>query len=131
MAQQTGHDHPLHPTISAHRVEGTAVYNLGGEWIGKIDDILIDKVSGHVVSAVMAYGGGPLSEGVTGRYPIPWECLSYDPGHKGYRVDEERLRNVVPAARRDESGGDLPWRQGGGAHWAAPPFSYSASKPRP
>jgi PRC-barrel domain len=34
--------------ISASKVNGTAVYNPGGESVGKIYDVMIDKVSGKV-----------------------------------------------------------------------------------
>lgn len=121
-------EHPVHPTILAHRVEGAAVYNLDGDWIGKVEDILIEKISGQVTSVIMNYGAGPMGSG-GGRYPIPWSCLSYDLGHKGYRVDEERLRTAAPLDVHDEHAGDLPWREGVYAHWAAPPYWYGA-KPR-
>jgi sporulation protein YlmC with PRC-barrel domain len=119
---------PAHPTISAHRVEGSAVYNLDGDWIGKIEDLLIEKVSGQVTSAIMSYGGGPLGASV-GRFPIPWSCLSYDPGRRGYKVDEERLKVAAPLGADDHSS-DLPWREGVYSHWAAPPYWFGA-KPRP
>jgi hypothetical protein len=43
--------------ISADKVEGTAVYNPAGEKIGKIENVMIDKLTGKVAYAVMSFGG--------------------------------------------------------------------------
>ena len=111
---------PPHPTISAHRVEGTPVYNTRGERIGRIDDLMIEKVSGSVTSAILSFGqvfglGGD-------RYPLPWSMLTYDVGRKGYVVDEERLKSAptLPGQGRAES--DLPWREDVYRYWAAPTY---------
>ncbi|HEY9105363.1 MAG TPA: PRC-barrel domain-containing protein [Roseateles sp.] len=75
----------LHPTISSSRVEGTAVYNLAGEKLGAIDDLVIDRRNGHVRYAALAFGGfmGLGSE----RYPLPWSLLHYDVEKDGYVVN--------------------------------------------
>ena len=43
--------------IAAEKVNGTNVYNLAGDKLGSIDDIMIDKVSGRAIYAVMSFGG--------------------------------------------------------------------------
>jgi len=43
--------------IAAEKVEGTSVYNLQGEKLGTVDDIMIDKVSGKAIYALMSFGG--------------------------------------------------------------------------
>ena len=43
--------------ISSEKVEGTSVYNEAGDKLGSIDDLMIDKVSGHVQYAVLEFGG--------------------------------------------------------------------------
>lgn len=68
--------------ISSDKVEGTAVYNAGGEKLGSIDDLMIDKRSGHVRYAVLEFGGF-LGVG-TDRYPIPWSVLRYSTDKGGY-----------------------------------------------
>lgn len=70
--------------ISSERVEGTKVFNLSGEKLGSIDDLMIDKRSGHVRYAVLEFGGF-LGMG-TDRYPLPWDVLKYDTGLDGYVV---------------------------------------------
>lgn len=77
--------------ISSDRVEGTDVYNLAGDKLGSIDDLMIDKRSGRVRYAVMEFGGF-LGMG-TDRFPLPWDMLKYDTSKDGYVVplDKDRL----------------------------------------
>ncbi|MGE0095277.1 MAG: PRC-barrel domain-containing protein, partial [Alphaproteobacteria bacterium] len=87
--------------ISADKVEGTSVYNTGDEKIGTIDDVMIDKRSGHVAYAVMSFGG---FLGMGEKYhPLPWQMLHYDTAIDGYRVDldKETLKGA-PAYDRSE-----------------------------
>ncbi|MGO4396360.1 PRC-barrel domain-containing protein [Variovorax sp. M-6] len=76
--------------ISSERVEGTAVYNAGGDKLGSIDDLMIDKVSGQVRYAVLEFGGF-LGMG-TDRYPIPWNMLKYDTVQDGYVVPLDKAQ---------------------------------------
>ena len=62
--------------ISSDKVEGSAVYNVNGDKLGSIDDLMIDKLSGQVRYAVLEFGGF-LGMG-TDRYPLPWSMLKYD-----------------------------------------------------
>lgn len=73
-----------HDVISSERVEGTKVYNLSGDKLGSIDDLMIDKRSGQVRFAVLEFGGF-LGMG-TDRYPLPWNMLKYDTVKDGYVV---------------------------------------------
>jgi len=113
---------PEHPMISAHRVEGSAVFNPAGEQIGRIEDIMIEKLTGQIASATLCWGGPFKAAG--GRFPIPWDCLSYDVARHGYVVDEARVK-TSPHVDLDLFGGDLPWRDPD-RHWAAPPYWYGA-----
>jgi sporulation protein YlmC with PRC-barrel domain len=80
--------------ISSDKVEGANVYNLAGEKLGSIDDLMIDQQSGQVKYAVLEFGGF-LGMG-TDRYPIPWSMLKYDSKHTGYVVplDKAKLENA-------------------------------------
>ena len=74
--------------ISSDKVEGTAVYNRGGEKLGSIHSVMIDKRSGKVAYAVMSFGG---FLGIGDRYhPLPWNVLTYDSRQGGYVVDLDR-----------------------------------------
>ena len=71
--------------ISADKVQGTAVRNPAGDSLGTIESIMIDKPSGKVAYAVMAFDG-VLGMGKD-RRALPWEVLKYDTGQGAYTVD--------------------------------------------
>ena len=83
----TSRDTP-HRLIASNRVEGTAVYNRAGEKLGRIENFMVDKISGRSEYAVMSFGGF-LGIGDDHR-PIPWSKLTYDTDHGGYVVDLDR-----------------------------------------
>src|SRR5450432_1344767 len=63
--------------IAAEKVNGTSVYNPAGEKLGSVDDIMLDKVSGRAIYAVMSFGG---FLGVDKKHhPLPCSTLKYDP----------------------------------------------------
>src|SRR6188472_1131585 len=86
--------HPDRRLISSEDVQGTNVYGIGDKAIGEIDHLLIDKVSGRVVYAVMSFGG--FLGRARSHYPIPWAALKYDTNLGGYRtgITEGRLRDA-------------------------------------
>lgn len=90
--------------ISSDKVEGTSVYNRGGESVGSVYTLMIDKYSGQVDYAVMSFGG---FLGLGERYhPLPWKALTYDTKLGGYVVDVSREQlERAPSYGRDES----PW----------------------
>ena len=91
-----------YPTISSSKVEGTKVYNLKGDKLGSIDDLVIDKRSGQVRYAALEFGGF-LGVG-TDRYPLPWTMLKYDTTKDGYvvNIDKTQLDNA-PRYTEDEA----------------------------
>lgn len=88
--------------IASDKVEGTAVYNRQGERLGSIYNVMIDKVSGQVTYAVMAFGGF-LGMGDS-YHPLPWKALTYDTTQGGYVVDldKDRLEGAPSYASGDE-----------------------------
>ena len=59
--------------IAADNIKGTDVYNLAGDKLGMVDDIMVDKVSGRAIYAVMSFGG---FLGMGEKYhPLPWATL--------------------------------------------------------
>jgi sporulation protein YlmC with PRC-barrel domain len=79
--------------ISSEKVEGTAVYDVAGEKLGSIDDLMIDKISGQVRYAVLEFGGF-LGMG-TDRFPIPWKVLKYSTDKGGYLAPLNSKRPTV------------------------------------
>lgn len=74
-----------HALIASDRVDGTDVRRVTGEKIGRIERLMIDKVSGNVGYAVLSFGG-LLGFGEK-HLPMPWSTLKYDPSLNAYTVD--------------------------------------------
>ena len=93
---------PGHLLVSSRRVEGTPVYGPAGRKLGTVHSVMIEKRTGKVAYALLAFGGFlGLGEHV---HPIPWELLSYDTGRDGYLtdLDRETLKNA-PVLTLDEA----------------------------
>ena len=78
--------------IESDRVEGTAVYDAGGQHVGEVKRLIIEKVSGQVAFVIIAFEGffGIGEE----NHALAWNKLHYDVDLDGYRTDvtEEELR---------------------------------------
>ena len=81
--------------IASDKVEGTDVYNMQGESLGKIENFMVNKRSGKVEYAVLQFGGF-LGIG-SDYYPLPWNKLTYDNDKDGYVVDIDK---VDPSKKR-------------------------------
>ena len=99
MAEATSH--PSKPLIESDRVEGTTVYGADGERIGTVKRLMIEKVSGRVAYAVIAFG---FSDFGANDHTIPWGKLAYDTSLGGYRTDvtEGELRQAPGFAPGEE-----------------------------
>ena len=91
--------------IEASRVNGTAVYNSAGESIGKIYDVMLDKLSGKVAYAIMSFGGF-LGMG-DDYHPLPWSELKYDTNKGGYVVNVSNQK--LQGAPRYSAGSEPAW----------------------
>jgi hypothetical protein len=91
--------------IAAEKVNGTNVYNASGDKLGSVEDIMLDKISGKAIYAVMSFGGF-LGIGEK-QHPLPWSALNYDDRKGGYVVnlDKKTLENA-PTLDPDE---DFTW----------------------
>jgi sporulation protein YlmC with PRC-barrel domain len=89
--------------IAAEKVTGTDVYNMDGDKLGTVEDIMIDKISGKAIYAVMSFGGF-LGIGEK-QHPLPWSSLTYDEVKGGYLVnlDKRKLENA-PTLDPDDDG---------------------------
>jgi sporulation protein YlmC with PRC-barrel domain len=78
----------------ASTIKGMGVWNLEGEHVGKIDELVIDIEKGQVVYAALSVGG---FLGVGDKlFAIPWREFTLEVGEKekGFRVDvtKEKLK---------------------------------------
>ena len=88
MASLNDQSNPSGSLIAGDQVSGTTVYNRGGEKLGTVDDVMIDKKTGRIAYAVMSFGG---FLGIGDKYhPLPWSALQYDQQMGGYVVDLDR-----------------------------------------
>jgi hypothetical protein len=111
------------PLIESDRVEGTTVYDLSGRDIGTIKRIMLEKVSGKAVYAVMSFGGF-LGMGAE-EHTIPWSKLTYDTTLGGYRVDisEQQLRGAPTFYReRDYAWTDRNRERELNDYWGVAPY---------
>jgi hypothetical protein len=95
------------PLVESDRVEGTAVYDPSGENIGTIKRLMIDKMSGRVVYAVMSFD---TFLGMGGKeHSIPWAKLHYDTDLGGFRTDitEKQLAGAPDLVIDD----DYDWKK--------------------
>jgi hypothetical protein len=106
-------DHANHSLVTSSRVINAPVFDKSGERIGRIDDLSIDKVTGQVRYALVAFGGFlGIGEQI---HPTPWAILDYNTDWDGYvtPLDLEALK-AAPAYTHDElaalGGGDSSYR---------------------
>ena len=99
------------PLISASKVQGTAVYNLEGERLGHVEDVMLHKLSGQVAFAVLSFSG---FLGIGEKFnPLPWSVLTYDTGKGGYVVPlaKEQLQRAPAYDREELTNADNGWGQ--------------------
>jgi sporulation protein YlmC with PRC-barrel domain len=97
MTTATGHT----SAILASKVKGTNVYNMAGDKIGHVEDIVLDKESDTIMFAALGFGG-MLGMGEK-YYPVPWSVLDYQKEKGGYVVplSEEELK-AAPAYKLED-----------------------------
>lgn len=116
---------PSHTFIGSDRVEGTPVYRSNGNKIGRIERLMIEKVSGKVAYAVMSFGGF-IGIGEQ-HYPLPWSLLKYNTKLDGYEVElDEKALKDAPKYDKDQNWdwGDHTQHQKLHAYYGATPIWY-------
>src|SRR5690348_4704546 len=86
--------------LSASTLTGDRVRNAAGEDLGKLEEIMIDVVSGRVAYAVLSFGGF-LGMG-NKLFAVPWRALSLNERDHEFVLDVDRttLENA-PGFDRD------------------------------
>ncbi|WP_245295831.1 MULTISPECIES: PRC-barrel domain-containing protein [unclassified Methylobacterium] len=109
--------------IASDRVIGTDVRRSDGTRVGRIERLMLDKVSGRVAYAVMSFGGFlGLGEDF---YTLPWSVLRFEPQQDAYVVDitEEQLR-AAPARTPEgtDPAADGAWEEQIHRYYDAAPY---------
>ena len=110
--------------ISSDKVEGTAVRNSGGDKIGTIEHVMLDKRSGRVAYAAMSFGG---FLGIGDEYrAVPWSALRYNEELDAYELDatEDQLRNAPLAGNNffETGAADRHWENNIHRHYGVNPY---------
>jgi sporulation protein YlmC with PRC-barrel domain len=108
--------------LTDEEIIGADVFNPEGSLLGQINDLIIDRHTGHVRYVVIDFGDF-VSEGSLGSlYPVPWPMLSYEAAKEQYtlEVTETQLRNAPEYD--DESFEDRDWERRTHAHYKAWPY---------
>ena len=101
MSTASGHT----TAIRASRVLGTDVKDSAGKVIGKIEDIVLDKMNNSIMFAVVGFGG---VLGIGEKFhPLPWSALDYEPQKNAYVVARSDQR-CTPTTNLNTPSGYLP-----------------------
>lgn len=107
--------------ITATRVIGTSVRNNSGESIGKVEDIMLDKLSNQVQFAIISFGG---FLGMGEKYhPVPWSLLDYDKqgGHYVVPFTKDQLKTAPASSLEELTKGDgKEWRDSAYTYYKTP-----------
>jgi len=103
--------------LSASTLSGNKVRNLAGENLGKIEEFMIDIVTGRIVYAVLSFGG-ILGLGDK-LFAIPWQAMELDTESHSFilDVDRERLENAHGFDKKD-------WPDMADPRWGEQIYSY-------
>ncbi|KTD22864.1 PRC-barrel domain-containing protein [Legionella lansingensis] len=87
--------------VKATNVIGVNVENAQGENLGEIEDLVLDKLQGHVEYVVLSFGG-ILGMGEK-LVAMPWSIFTYDKDRECFVINmsKERLENA-PRFDRDK-----------------------------
>lgn len=80
--------------LSASTLDDDDIYNLKGQKLGSIKEIMLDINTGRVCYVVLSFGGF-LSMGEK-LFAVPWSALTVDTENKRFLMDtdEERLKEA-------------------------------------
>jgi hypothetical protein len=110
------------PLIASDRVQGATVKRPDGEKIGRIERLMLDKISGKVAYVVMSFGG---LLGVGERYyTLPWTKLDYDEKLNAYMLDvtKAQLQSAPVLNSEGESAPDRGTERALHEHYDTDPY---------
>jgi hypothetical protein len=84
----------MHEIVKSSDVIGRKVITTEDEDLGKIEDVVMEKVSGKAVYAVLSSGG---FLGIGGKlYALTWSTLDYDKSEEAFRlmIDKNKIKSA-------------------------------------
>lgn len=116
------HIGPSPKLMSAGSLTGDDIYNLAGEEIGDLKEIMLDMQTGRVSYAVLSFGGF-LGMGEK-LFAVPWQALTLDAENKRLILDIDKNRlETAPGFNKDA------WPDMADATWESGIHSYYGTKP--
>lgn len=111
-----------HNVVKTKEVVGVSVKNPADENLGKVEEIILDKINGHVCYVVLSFGGF-LGMGDK-FFALPWNALSYDTQSDCFilNVEKEKLKNA-PGFDKDN------WPDWGNRKWGESIYQYYGTTP--
>ena len=80
-------DHSSH-VVKSHEVIGVKVKNKEKEELGKVEEIVLEKISGQARYVVLSFGG---LLGMGDKYfAFPWKSISYSPAEECFILDVDK-----------------------------------------
>jgi sporulation protein YlmC with PRC-barrel domain len=107
--------------VRAKDLTGLGVYNAANESLGKIEDLVIDPMSGRIRYAVLSFGG---ILGIGDKYfAVPWHAISFVPKgetNAGTRKEDYCILDVAKDTLKNAPGFDKDhWPNFADANWSA------------
>jgi sporulation protein YlmC with PRC-barrel domain len=95
------HNESMQQVSRASKIIGTTVENCHGDSLGDIKDLVLDPASGHVVYAVVSFGG---VFGVGDKlFAIPWQALHWMRDKENYALDVDKgILEKAPGFNKDQ-----------------------------
>ena len=129
--KKTDPDRKYRRVLAASTLEGDKVRNLGGEDLGKADELMIDIPSGRVAYVVVSFGG-VLRMG-NKLFAVPWSAFKVDEDEKCLilNVDKDTLESA-PGFDKDNwpDMADTSWARNVYQHYGATPYWDEYEKPK-
>jgi sporulation protein YlmC with PRC-barrel domain len=115
--------HKFRRTLGASTLIHDRVVNLAGEDVGRIEELMIDVISGRVAYAVLSFGG---ILGIGGkRFAMPWSAITVDEAKRRFlvNVSKEQLEKM-PGFDKEHwpDLSDLDYANGIYRQWGVTPY---------
>jgi len=118
--------------MGADTLIGNDVYNLDGEDLGDVKEIMLDVRTGRVSYAVLSFGGFlGIGEKL---FAVPWSALTLDTLKKRFtlNVKKDRLESAPGFDSKSwPNMSDQTWAQGIHSYYGTKPFDAADSNIRP
>jgi len=115
--------HKFRRTLGASSLIHDKVVNLGGQDIGRIEELMIDVTTGRVAYAVLSFGG---FMGIGNKlFALPWSAITVDEAKQRFVVNVTReTLDHMPGFDKEHwpDLGDLEYATGVYRQWGATPY---------